>query len=135
MTYITTVLQGPKEVVAVTAWTPSDDYAKNQEALKKLVYQLKGVRQDKAGPEPGAPIAVSVPQFPEGASAPRSVGTVSANAEQNSQTQALSRANGPQTAGGESVPSRLRQLDRLFKDGVISSVEYETKKADLLKAL
>jgi hypothetical protein len=35
----------------------------------------------------------------------------------------------------ESVGSKLRELDKLYKDGVINKQDYEAKKAELLKQL
>ena len=148
VTYITTVIQAPAEVVTVTAWTPTEDFAKNSEALRQLAYQLKGLQPDAASAAASAPpvsrpaASGMAPQLPATTStalapppAPPVPVAATATAPPSTTAPASASSNGTAAAGAESVANRLRELDKLFKDGVINQTEYDAKKKELLKAL
>lgn len=128
-TYVVTVLESERELVVVNAWTPTDGYEKNKDILRQLAFRISGVNSAESE-------RTAVPSIP--ASAP----VVRQLTESIPQIQPIlpaATASGstaaPMQSGTGSVADKLRELDKLFKEGVITQPEYEVKKKELLKAL
>jgi hypothetical protein len=143
-TYLVTVLAGEDEILTVNAWAPVDNYLQEKEEFKELVASVKGLAatievakpiesskppvQTVAEPVASAPVSVPVT---EAAPVPTKV---------SSSTAALTVTTATESTG-EGVSSmdltvrKLRELDKLYKDGILNKAEYESKKKDLLKAL
>lgn len=115
-TYLTTVLEGDKEVVVANAWTPTILFEKQKEALKQLAKNITGI-DAPASPVVAAPSTEPVDATPN---AEPVVATPSSN---SLPTQSESAAN------------KLRDLNALYKEGVINKKDYETKKQEILKAM
>ncbi|MEX8495459.1 SHOCT domain-containing protein [Sphaerotilus sp.] len=128
-TYVVTVLEGAQELVVVNAWTPTDDYDKNKDLLRSLAFRISGVNSTETE-------QAAVPSLP--ASTPVALPTATASQLQQTPLPASTLTGStatPTQSGSGSVADKLRELDKLFKEGVITQPEYEAKKKELLKAL
>jgi hypothetical protein len=123
-TYIVTLLEAPKELLMVDAWTPTGDYDKNKEVLRQLIYRVSGLEPVEDTPPPAGALSIPIksdftPQ-PASSSVPQS---------------ATSASEAVPSPDRESIANKLRELDKLQKEGIITQQEYEAKKKELLNAL
>ena len=128
-TYVVTLLEAQNELVILNAWSGTGDFAKNKETLQQLAFRIAGVK----GTEPQAPLASSEREITVTKQAPDGSIAVEKTGDSTTPPNAVIPSQPPSTA--TSIPDKLRELDKLFKDGVITQVEYETKKKELLAAL
>jgi hypothetical protein len=56
-TYVVTLLEAPQELLVINAWTPTDDYDKNKEVLRQLVYRVSGLNSTADTPAIAPPPA------------------------------------------------------------------------------
>jgi hypothetical protein len=113
-TYVVTMLVGKEELLVVNAWAPVDDYPSEKDALKQLAWSVKGIadpagaaRSNELQTKPVAARAVAVAAPTQGA----------------------------QAGNTEETVKKLREIDKLYKEGVLNQQEYEGKKKELLKGL
>lgn len=114
-TYVVTVLVSKDELVQINANCLTSDFEKNKDLLERFAFDIKGLN--------------------EGNQAAGKAETPSTLDPSAVQTQAVGAASGTPQSVGASIPQKLRDLNQLFKDGIINSTEYESKKGELLKAL
>ena len=56
-TYVVTLLEAPQELLVVNAWTPTDEYDKNKETLRQLIYRVSGMNSTEDTPAIAPPPA------------------------------------------------------------------------------
>jgi hypothetical protein len=159
-TYVVTVLVGKDELVQVNANCLTSDFDKYKETLERFAFDVKGLngehqpanqvsipggvsnespvgqgatpippREDVNGGQPANQI-VEIKATPSA-----TIPTTSAlQVQQQSSVQATPR-EGTAPSATSNIPQKLRELDQLFKDGILNKNEYESKKSELLKAL
>ena len=47
-TYVLTLLEAPKELIVINAWSPSEDFVKNKDVLRQLVVDIRGLNEPEA---------------------------------------------------------------------------------------
>jgi len=124
MTYLITFIEGDSEIVIVNAFSPSFSDEEYKRELKKFAEGLTGIKI--VGDTPPAGLANS-PNEKGIASPASSLSIFDAPSPTELPSSAL-----PQS---ESVANRLRELNRLYKEGVINEKEFETKKQELLNKM
>lgn len=114
-TYLMTVLEGANEVVAINTWTNTGNYDKQKGNLIQLASKVTGLEpppvpaekpKEPANTVVAVPPVADIPVAPVASSPPAST-----------------------------VEDRLRELNRLYKEGLISKKEFEAKKSEILKAM
>ena len=154
-TYMVTVLEGDGELLAIIASAPVDDYAVEKDALKQLSLGVKGLKGVEVATTASPPSAA-----PSSNSNPSPVPVANATATPASPTSAPSAAeadhsqpassigapavvvaapapppSGVATGSADGTANKLRELNKLFREGILNQEEYERKKKELLKAL
>jgi hypothetical protein len=128
-TYLTTVLEGDNEVIKMDVFAASSNYLAHSAELKQLAYSVTGI---KATP---LETAASIP--PPG-TPPPAIAPVPPAAAQTSAPPVTSAATVTPTGATpviEPAADRLRDLNKLYKEGVITQKEFEDKKKEILKAM
>lgn len=155
-TYVVTVLVGKDEFVQVNANCLTSDFDKYKDTLDRFAFDVKGLNSESTSPNQSelvkpALIAPTTSQSSAPSAPPVDIQSTQAtkqvteikSATTSESVIAPSSPTPVQTTpreiaapvGTASIPQKLRDLDKLFKDGVITKNEFETKKAELLKAL
>jgi len=137
-TYLMTVLEGDKEVVTVNTWTNTTWYKQERNELAQLAFLIQGVQppsQAVTPPAATAPtsIVASPPVTPTPSASNDALPTVTPTARTSS-TESVQVEN-RSSPSVESAADRLRALGRLYKEGLITEKEFETKKAEILKSM
>lgn len=140
-TYLVTILAGTKEIVTINAWAPVDNYLREKEEFAQISASVKGLL-DVAGPANSAalvPQAQPAPTLPpDSAPAPVVLSPapiVTSTPPMLQPVPAASTATGQDQSNTDLTIKKLRELDKLYKDGILNQSEYEGKKKELLKAL
>ena len=139
-TYLMTVIEGEKEAVAVNAWTYTNNYEyKGKEELKQLALNVTGINAGPSpadsSPPPAPPADASIDSPKAEVPVPSTEATSSTLTTAPAARAAASPAsNGPPTTS-ENAADRLRDLNKLYKEGVITQEEFEAKKKEILKLM
>jgi len=155
-TYVVTVLEGPKELIAVNANGPTGDFEAEKETLRGFAFQVKGLDAAEVQATPSTssvvPTAAGGDSLPgesktsadaPNASAPKvaqptgsgSVATGPGAIPAQSANGADSANHGSSASEGGEIAKKLRELEALRKEGLISQSEFDAKRAELLKQL
>jgi len=144
-TYLMTIMQGADEVVAVNVWAPTVRYETLRAELQHVAETINGLNppnsiapDSKSGAIPPAPLAVTdvkpvpatppVPPAAEPAPAP-------ASRQDGDKSTATSEGKPALSPSTDTPENRLRRLNQLFAEGLITQDEYEAKKAEILKTM
>lgn len=162
-TYLVTVFEGEEEVAIVSAYAGQGDFAGEREALKKVAAGIRGIAvmaspavdaaKDAAtvtAPAVVAPPVAATPPTPQAAGSsmptdftPSTGKVVPATALQtDAPTPSAPSPSAPApsspvagaTATPSAIGSKLRELESLRREGILSQGEFDAKKAELLKA-
>lgn len=150
-TYLTTILEGANEILILNAWTKTGNYEKQPEELKALAKSISGLE---------APILKDGVIASTLQSDTLSAINIKENASNNVSTVGLTKPVDIPTVetpkvvslaqselapiapvpeiilpGNEILVKKLRDLNALFKDGVITQGEFEIKKQEILKLM
>ena len=131
------MLEGENEVVTVNAWTSTRNYDEQKEELKQLASNVKGIEAplSTAGSEPStAPTdnAAGAPSIGE----MLGLETVAPSGQTTSSTTIPGAPSAvPASTFKENAADRLRELSKLYKEGVITPKEFEIKKQEILKSM
>lgn len=142
--YVVTVMEAENEVVVVNAWSPSES---DLDSLRTIPSRITGLT-----PPANASTAISVAVTPPiaAASAPEAAASAPVPVVASVVPVAALQAAPQPTALPMPVPSaspavlaaptqpvadKLRELDKLRKEGVITQKDFELKKQELLKAM
>jgi hypothetical protein len=114
--YLSTFVEGENEIVGLIAWTSTPNFDRTKDKLQSIVSSISGLSNAGA-------TQVSTASTPPGVA---------------SQTQAVPEpaAAPSQTAHDSSsqVGQKLRELNTMLKDGLITQDDYDSKKKELLKS-
>jgi hypothetical protein len=132
-TYIVTVLEGDKELVVVNAWAPwKEDLSYERAKLRSIAPMVKGIHTDNPAPVQAAIAVDTKAAVPASTEAVANGGITSPAPQEPATVTQPARAAVPNTAA---VGDRLRELEKLYKEGILSKQEYDDKKRELLRAL
>lgn len=163
--YLTTIIEAEQEVVFINAWTYTSRYENaGKEELKKLALSVTGIKSDTAqtapsqtdtpqaaitnidtlqseswpvvAPGAGPVINLPTPALTPTAATPLSDQATSSSVPNPRSEQAISPAalgKSPVTSGASA--NRLRDLNKLYKEGVITQEDFEVKKKEILKSM
>jgi hypothetical protein len=154
-TYLVTTLVGTNELLTINAYAPVDGYPNEKEGLAQLAAGVKGLLDPVDAStlaETPVPAVTAVDQLPGAAPVTPTAPVVQAQTATHAPisaaplpapapvpAQAIPIASAPATdTGGNSTDltvKKLRELDKLHKDGILNKSEYDDKKKELLKAL
>lgn len=112
-TYMVTVIDGTDELLVVNAWAPTDSYEEEKVTLRQISASVKGLTPNNNA------VATTLPVTPS-TSRPAAA--------------TLTPNPGTEPEAESDSARKLRELDTLRRDGVITASEYEQKKSDMLKA-
>lgn len=115
VTRVVTILEGQNEVLAVKVWTRTSNFAEQKQELLDMARQVMGIAPPKG---------TAAADRASGGSQPAATQTPEAR------TPILQ----PATASG-TASARLRELHKLYNEGVITEKEFENKKAEILKSM
>jgi hypothetical protein len=125
--YTATIVESEQEIVGVLAWTTAAGFEQTRERLVSIADSIAGLVP---------PVVASSPQqaaAPTLAPKPISVsGVVEATGPADDRP--ASREQRPSGQGSQAA-QKLRELNSLYKDGVITREEFEGKKKQLLETL
>lgn len=137
-TYLTTIMEGDQEIVTVRAWTPADTFEKQKESLKQLAGNISGIEPPPSpivatpSPEPVVAIPMTVPDVASSSNPPI---LVTPSTSPPAAPIVATPSSNTLPTQSENAASRLRELNALYKDGVINKNDFETKKQEILKAM
>jgi len=148
ITYQYTIMEGDNEVVVVDVYAPVEYMESNRQELQKVAERVSGLRSaDRvASPPvvalpiqpaitiqtPTTPPAVSVGDQPTGSPAlPVSPATTAPPNESVSVT----TPSNSLLSNTEISANKLRELNKLYKEGILNQQEYEAKKQEVLKGM
>ena len=146
--YVVTVLEGVNEYVVLNANCRTDDFEQYKGVLKQFAFDVKGIaKETQASSADTAPTApATVPVVAPTINLPASIGEVppadkndarpvrSADVQPKA-TGAPVRTSVPQVLGSDAIAEKLRAIDKLKREGLITEKDYEIKKQELLGAL
>jgi hypothetical protein len=157
--YVVTLLEGSTEVLVVNAWAPTKaDFSKEREELQRLALSVDGLAAPSpalipnptytASPAPAAssptgevlPSALAAQPAKAPSTEPnqsKPAGHIDAGGEAKEREVAATAAQQPisqRSAPVSPAAQKLRELNQLLKDGVITPGDYEAKKQEILKA-
>jgi hypothetical protein len=140
-TFVTTILEGDVEVVSVDAWTKSANLEVHKVDLKQVAFGVSGI--NAVSPAQQTPPSSAAPVADTSSERPASIDTAPAmDASSQSSTPSLTQSSAPAAIAVTTTPAvtgspadRLRELDKLRKEGVISAQEFEDKKKEILKSM
>ena len=137
-TYLMTLLESDREIVILNTWTPTANFVAQRETMEALATRISGlagstsaaiVTPAPAAPPASQPVAVATPP-----ATPPTSAAMPTTPTFGSPASAASPATTP--AGSVSGDAqRLRELNALYKDGVITQTEFEAKKKEILKSM
>jgi hypothetical protein len=145
-TYLVTVLEGEVEYVVLNANCRTDDFEQYKEVLKQFAYEVKGITNDQqgtlistAGEGPSVQPASQAPNVPPTGVMAKELAddglSVKKSDEESKSTNPPPVSAPAANAPGDALADKLRLLDKLRKEGLISEKDYEAKKQELLKSL
>jgi hypothetical protein len=140
-TYIVTLLEGEREVLVVNGFAPSKaDFTAEREELRRLAFGVKGLRMENGDLTPGAermplnasPAMEAIGSAMEGAA----FRPGEAPASRPALVETGAGPSGSTSTGAQrSFADRLRDLEALKKDGLVTQQEYEQKRRVLVDGL
>ncbi len=121
-TYLHTVVDAGTEILLLSAWTTAENFEAQRPAMERLAEGLTGITAT-------IPVAAA-------SSATASAGSAaSAASEVKEVPSVVSVPQSPSTAPTTNAAQRLRNLNDIYKDGLINKKEYEEKKKQILDSL
>ena len=121
-TYLHTVVDAGTDILLLSTWITADKFEEQRPAMEKLVESLTGITAT-------IPVAAA-------SSATASAGSAaSAASEVKEVPSVVSVPQSPSTAPTTNAAQRLRNLNDIYKDGLINKKEYEEKKKQILDSL
>jgi hypothetical protein len=136
-TWTFTALEGDEEIILINTKTPTEKYEKAKESINKLVAGLSGIKTSTTAlANPNVSDAPKVDIKSTVAPPPSD----SKGAPNNSQTPIAQKAAAPvaanMPAGNSDVSAnKLREMNRLLKEGLINQSDYDAKKQEILKSM
>jgi len=140
-------------VIGITATVPVDDYSNEKAALKHLAETVTGIKAN-VPPVASPPAPTAAPIAPEPtpaliatkpAAAPITAQPTTPNAPAEGQSSGVSAlpvtASSPNAAVGtvptsaEIAANKLREINKLYKEGILNQREYDAKKQEILKGM
>lgn len=147
ITYQYTILEGDNEIAVVNVYAPIAYMESNRQELQKVTERVSGLRSADAASPPvvAPPIQPAIPiQTPTAPSA-LSIGdqpTDSTVLPVSPATTTPRNESVSVTTPSNSLPSnteisanKLRELNKLYKEGILNQQEYEAKKQEILKGM
>ena len=149
-TYVVTVLEGSQEIIVINGWAPTKaDFSAEREDFRHLAYLVKGLvlpveaasQQENSsatpgsrGPGSGTSTSVASPPSTEANATTAPVAVSAAPSPVISASPNAPSADRPSSAA-RSGADRLRDLEKLCKEGVVADSDCVVKKKELLGAL
>ena len=131
--YTVTFVEGDTEIVFLNAWTAAAGFDSARQHLVAIADSVNGIGKP---PAPVAPSADSPSALPQAALlAPGPTPAPAQQLQANSSTQAPALTSPQTSAPSSQAGQRLRELNSLFKDGVINQQEFDEKRKTLLETL
>lgn len=120
-TYIHTIVDAGSEIVRVSTWTETSDFPDRKVALEQIAQGLTGFRPTASETTSSSPVTRDI--APSTSSIPAPSGPPKVAVDEPVPRRSDSPASSAQ---------RLRELNALYKEGVITQQEFEAKKKKLL---
>jgi hypothetical protein len=114
--YLSTFFEGDSEIVGVIAWTTTPGFDRTRERLDAIVSSVSGISNAAATQ------VSAMSTTPPVATPAQSAAEPSAARSQTNQD------------SGSQVGQKLRELNTMLKDGLITQDDYDNKKKELLKS-
>ena len=130
VTYLTTFLYSDQGVVVLDIWTPTAGFVAQRAAFEKLAENINGLT-------PSASFAAAPPSQPNPPTSQYVVSekpNVSIEVPTTVPELVVLPVTRPTTSQGGDA-QRLRELNALYKDGVITQKEFDAKKKEILKSM
>lgn len=115
------------EILRLTMWTGTNNFDVHKSAFESIALSVKGI-------EPYPSVEVANVDLPA-PNVPKSIATV---AQTNSVAKSEASASAVErnvTKNDQSSAQKLRELNGLLKDGVITQKDFDSKKAEIIKAM
>jgi hypothetical protein len=140
--YVVTLVEGAEEMVIVNSWVKGELIEEKRESLQQLTYRIRGIDKagDAAAPQP--PLAASAAPGGETLTAmSQPVGTSTPSQPPASTTSIAAQIQTPpprspaEKGPPASAAEKLRELEQLRKEGLITQAEFEAKRRLVLDRL
>lgn len=128
-TYLATIFDAGDEIIYLSSWTTAWDFPKQKETLENIAGRVVGLTPPVS--TAASPKQDSVTQPPNIPEAPKQLEPLAVTAP----IVPVSENGSPTVVRHAPAVQRLRDLDSIFKDGVITREEFDAKKKEILKEM